>query len=94
MLFNKKNYFIQQRTHLKKDAFLLPGINTKVPFIIKEVYIPTLHGHQREKTCFRGVANNKCTGQPAHLYCLISTFVICLLESIISRLATGEFSIF
>ena len=35
-----------------------------------------------------------CTDQPAHLYSLISNFVIHLLESIISKLATSEISFF
>ena len=39
-------------------------------------------------------ANSKDTDQPAHPYRLISTFVIRFLESIISKLATGEISIF
>ena len=39
-------------------------------------------------------ANNKGAGQPAHPRSQISAFVICLLESIISRLATSEISIF
>ena len=41
-----------------------------------------------------GGANNKGAGQPAHPRSLISTFVICLLESIISRFAMDENSIF
>ena len=36
----------------------------------------------------------KSADQPAHRRRLISTFVIRLLESIISKLAAGEFSIF
>ena len=41
-------------------------------------------------------ANNKSTNQPAHLRSLISAFVIRLLESIISKLATctSEIAIF
>ena len=41
-----------------------------------------------------GAANNKGTDQPAHPRSLISAFVIRLLESIISRLATSEISTF
>ena len=41
-----------------------------------------------------GVAKNKGTDQPTHSCSLISKFVIHLLESIISRLATSEISIF
>ena len=41
-----------------------------------------------------GVANNKGTDQPVHQHTLISAFVIHLLETIISGLATSEISIF
>ena len=41
-----------------------------------------------------GIANNKGADQPAHPRSLISTFIIQILESIISKLATGEISIF
>ena len=60
------------------------------------VYTATsLLGPRREKTCLRGSANNKVADQPGHPRSLISTaFVIHLLESIISRLATSEISIF
>ena len=54
----------------------------------------TLNGPRREKTCLWGFANNKSADQPAHLRSLISDFVICLLESIISRLVLSKFSIF
>ena len=50
-------------------------------------------GPRREKPCHRGFANNKGAGQPAHRRSLISAFVIRLLESIISMLATSEISI-
>ena len=40
------------------------------------------------------LAKNKGTDQPAHSCSLISTFVIRLLESIVSRLAASEISIF
>ena len=53
-----------------------------------------LIGPRREKTCLRRFANNKGADQPAHLRSLVSVFVIRLLESIISRLATSEISIF
>ena len=42
-----------------------------------------------EKTCLRGFANNTGADQPPHPRSLIGTFVICFLESIISRLATS-----
>ena len=54
----------------------------------------TVHGPRREKICLRGFANNKGADQAAHPRSLISTFVIRLLECIISRLATREVSIF
>ena len=49
---------------------------------------------QPEKTCLRGFANNRGEDQPAHARRLISFFVIRLLESIISKLASSEISIF
>ena len=53
-----------------------------------------IYGIPCKKTCRRGLANNKGSGQPAHRRSLISAFVIRLLESIISRLATFGISIF
>ena len=50
-------------------------------------------GPRCEKTCLQRCANNKGADQPAHPRRLISTFVIRLLKSIISRLATSEISI-
>ena len=52
---------------------------------------PSIYGPHRDKTCLPGVANS--TGA-AHLRRLISDFVIGLLESIISRLATSKISNF
>ena len=43
-----------------------------------------------EKTCLWRFANNKDADQPTHPCSLISTFVINILESIISRFATSE----
>ena len=51
-------------------------------------------GLDARKPVFRGFANNKGADQPVHPCSLISAFVICLLESIISRLATSKLSIF
>ena len=56
--------------------------------------ISTLFGPRREKTCLWKFANNKGAYQPAYPCSLISVFVISLLESIISRLATSEILIF
>ena len=52
------------------------------------------HGLDVRKPVFRGFANNNGADQPAHLRSLISTFIIRLLESSISKLATGEIPIF
>ena len=52
------------------------------------------NGPRRKKTCLWGFANNKGADQPAHPRSLISAFVFCILESIISRLATSKISIF
>ena len=48
----------------------------------------------RARNLSLGFANNKGTDQTAHLHSLISAFVVRSLESITSRLATGEISIF
>ena len=47
-----------------------------------------------EKTCLRGVANNTGANHPAHSRSLISAFVIRVLDSTISKLATSEISFF
>ena len=47
-----------------------------------------------KKTCLKGFENNKGPDQPAHSRSRISSFVIHLLESIISKLVTSEISIF
>ena len=54
----------------------------------------TLKGPRHEKTCFRWFANNKSANQPAHLRRLISAIGFRFLESVISKLVTGEISIF
>ena len=46
------------------------------------------------KPVFGGFANNTGADQPAHPQSLISAFVIHVLESVISSLATGKISIF
>ena len=53
-----------------------------------------INGPRCDKTCLRGVANNKGAEQPAHLRSLISPLVIRLLESFISKLASSKISIF
>ena len=49
-----------------------------------------------QKKCRLGTASKNIlmegTEQPAHLHSLISTFVIRLLENILSKLVTGEIS--
>ena len=52
-----------------------------------------INGPRREKTYLQGFANNKGTDQPVHLCSLISAFVIHLMETMISNLATSEISL-
>ena len=67
---------------------------TLTPYIEdSKVYI-MLYGPQCEKTCLRGFLNNKGADQAAHPYSLISPCVIRFLESIISKLAASEISLF
>ena len=47
-------------------------------------------GIDARKTVFGGLTNDKGADQPAHPCSLISAFVISLLVSIISKLATDE----
>ena len=51
-------------------------------------------GPRREKTCLQGFVNNTGADQPAHPRRLIGAFVIRVLESTISKLATSEISTF
>ena len=57
-------------------------------------FTSTLYGPRREKTCLRGFANNKGADQPVHSHRLVSIFIICFAESMISKFATREISIF
>ena len=52
------------------------------------------YGLRHLKTCLWAFANNKDADPPAHPHRLIGTFVICFFESIMSKLATSEISIF
>ena len=61
---------------------------------LSETDIHISYGPRREKNCLRGFANNPGADQPARPRSLISDCVIRLFESIISRLATSEVSIF
>ena len=64
-------------------------------YIINALDIPVaLHTVTIIWASTRGFAKNKSPDQPAHVHRLISTFVICLLESIISKLAPSEISLF
>ena len=47
------------------------------------------YGPRREKTCLWGFENKKGADQPAHPRRLISAFVFCNLEIIISKYATN-----
>ena len=58
------------------------------------IIVCVLFGPRREKPCLLGFANNLGADQPAPPRSLISAFVIRLLESLISRLATSKISIF
>ena len=49
---------------------------------------------RREKTCLLRFANNKGAYQPAQMRSLISAFIICCLESTISKPSMSEISIF
>ena len=53
-----------------------------------------IYGPRREKTCLGEFVNNKGADQPARPRSLIGACDICLLESIISKLATSEISFF
>ena len=59
-----------------------------------KIYHNMVHVSIDRENLSLGFANNPDADQPAHPCRLISTFVFCLLESIISKLATGEILIF
>ena len=59
----------------------------------QELAVRYLYGARRKKTYLLGIANKKGADQPARLRSLISAFFICLLESLISKLAICEFSL-
>ena len=58
------------------------------------VLVAISYGPECEKTCLRGFVNRKGTDQLAHPGRLINTFVIRLLKSIISQLASSQISMF
>ena len=51
-----------------------------------------IYGPGHEQNLFMPYANNKGTDQPAHPRSLISTFVVCFLDSAIPVLAKPEIS--
>ena len=53
-----------------------------------------INGPPRKKTCLGGFGNNTGADQPAHWHSLINAFVIPVLESTISKLATSKISFF
>ena len=57
-------------------------------------FILIIVGLDAKKNCLRMSSSNIGADQPTHPRSLISAFVIRLFESIISRLATYEISIF
>ena len=59
-----------------------------------EVSQSVFYGPRRKKTCLRGFANNTGADQPAHPRSLFSAFVIRFLESTLTKLSTGEISVF
>ena len=70
-------------------------INHKIQCL--QMFVPVIHhryGPRLEKTCLWEFANNKGADHPPNPLRLISAFVIHLLESIISQLASIKISIF
>ena len=63
------------------------------PCHMKHYLESVLIGPRREITCLQGVSNNTSADQHAHPRSLISAFVVRLMKSIISRLASSEISI-
>ena len=53
-----------------------------------------INGPPREKTCLGGFGKNTGADQPAHWRSLINAFVIPVLESTISKLASSKISFF
>ena len=68
--------------------------STHLGVTLSSLWSVLIFSQYSEKTCLSGFENNKSADQPVHPCRLISTFVICFLESIISRLAMSEISIF
>ena len=79
-LFNLQSY--------NKIKLMLSAVST---YSFKDIYFTWASTRENLSSVF---ANNKGADQPAHKGSMISTFVIHLLENIISKLATSEISIF
>ena len=60
------------------------------PFVWSFPLVPCEPHH--EKTCFMPYTNNKSVDQPEHPRSLISTFVVCCLDSTVSELAKSKSS--
>ena len=74
--------------------FIKIGKKIKKLYIFKVVNISLMDITLTQENLSLRFANNKIADQPMHLRRLISVFVIRFLKSIISKLATGEISIF
>ena len=78
------------RNNLKNLTFQRPP---KVLVWRKGLSEPFAIWASMQETLSSGFANNKGVDQPAHPHSLISAFVILFLESITSKVATGDISI-
>ena len=88
------------KRHDSSDKLGEAGDQTRDLRFTRRVAYPIHHGGssdtfgpRREKTCLWEFANNKGADQPAHPRRLISAFVYCFFESVISYLVASEFSI-
>ena len=71
------------------DPFKTIRVNND-PCLRKQAIIVNKRGLRHKKICLRGFVNNKAIDQPV---CLISAFVIGLLENIIKTCFKGNFII-
>ena len=79
--------------------FGIPGNNGKTGSHVYEIFSCSTHRNIHKWALIRenwslGFANNKGADQTAHPHSLVSTFLIGLFESIISRLAANEILLF
>ena len=65
----------------------------QIKFKLSEILL-NITGPGHAKTCLMPYANNKGADQPAHPRSLISTFVLCCLDSMICVLAISKVSRF